>query len=174
MRVARYGSFKATSELNDTDLAGSLPFLDLEEAIGEPGSLIVLANVEDIDDQLASKLNTAARTNSLSYGIIPITPKYTEAVARLIQPSLGEDPSNAKLGVHSIATLKGDFDFSEGILHWFDRTDFWEEVVSHKWTAIAATTAGRQTYIQFGHHACLHPGLASPPVGVLVPHQLRC
>lgn len=167
---------RATKERCCILSANPTEIVDTFSSVVDPSCLV--ADINLIDDGLASAINTAQRISRTPVGICPYSDSHPDALVRLLRPSYGCAPTAAKYIAYSvdaeafdsIQTLPG----IAGVIKSFasgDTVDVCKELGAGG-TCFVAQLNGRQTFCFLDAHACIHPdsfGNVRNTPGVITP-----
>ena len=156
---------------NDQTSITSLPILvDLLRL--QVGSTAIVVSASGIDDRFVDAIS-ACINDGLRIGILPFHDACPAKLLDILDPTKASS-THEPIGFYCIAGIDRDSmpQYAEAV-H-LKGPDVVLDVQAHRWAAMAASSAGRQTYISFGPNGCLHPGLKSSPARVITPEKVEC
>ena len=151
----------------------------VDSLLSTDASVCIVADVHLIDDAFARAINAAQRITHKAVGIIPYSPRHPDAIARLVQPSPGCDPTKASYVAYSVdndaMSSLNPHQISGTVKRYSkDNTQDVFEELQRGATCFAGQLNGRQTFCFLDSNACIHPdtfGQIEGTKGILTPEN---
>jgi hypothetical protein len=142
------------------------------------GWATIIADVGQINDELAREINLTQQVHALAIGIVPFSADYPERLEALCTPPSAKDGHFVKLAMYSADAehaneIKALFGSDPRVSFVKPSKSILPSFASGEFDAFAGVTNGRQTFCMFGDSFCLHPGIDNPGESILTPNRLN-
>jgi hypothetical protein len=127
--------------LPNIEKSNVLSIEEVKDALASSKSLTIACPVALLSDDLVRCVNRTSRETGARVGLLPFHDENIDALRRLLVSSEGTRESEARIAVHSIVGLKGDFPQEDRTLIQLVDNDFWPRVKQGDWTTLVAQNA---------------------------------